>query len=70
MLFALDTALIEEVDPNNISSKLVIDGSDAEHPALWEGEETALGYTNHLAVSGKDVFLAQGDGGVQRMSLP
>lgn len=48
----------------------VIDGSDAQHPVLWESEETALGYTSHLAVSGKDVFLAQGDGGVQRMSLP
>jgi hypothetical protein len=48
----------------------VIDGSDAEHPTLWESEETALGYTRHLAVSGKDVFLAQGDGGVQHLSLP
>jgi hypothetical protein len=48
----------------------LIDGTDAEHPTLWQGEETALGYTNHLAVSGKDVFLSQGDGGVQHMSLP
>ena len=48
----------------------VIDGEDAERPVLWQGEQTALGYTNHLSVSGKDVFLSQGDGGVQRMSLP
>jgi hypothetical protein len=48
----------------------VIDATDAARPTLWEGEETALGYTNHLSVSGKDVFLSQGDGGVQHMSLP
>jgi hypothetical protein len=48
----------------------VIDGTDAEQPSLVEGEETALGYTNHLSVSGKDVFLSQGDGGVQHMRLP
>jgi hypothetical protein len=48
----------------------VIDGSDAEHPVLIEGKETALGYTNHLAISGRDVFLSQGDGGVQHMALP
>jgi hypothetical protein len=48
----------------------VIDGADAEHPSLLESEETALGYTNHLAVSGQDVFLSQGDGGVQHMTLP
>jgi hypothetical protein len=48
----------------------VIDGSDAEQPVLRAGEETALGYTNHLSISGKDVFLSQGDGGVQRMTLP
>jgi hypothetical protein len=48
----------------------IIDGTDAEHPTLWQGDETALGYTNHLSVSGKDVFLSQGDGGVQHMSLP
>ena len=48
----------------------VIDGSDAEHPILNTGKETALGYTNHLSISGKDVYLSQGDGGVQHMLLP
>jgi hypothetical protein len=48
----------------------VIDGTEATEPALLQGDETALGYTNHLSVSGKDVFLSQGDGGVQHMTLP
>ncbi len=48
----------------------VIDASDALTPVLLETEETALGYTNHLAVSGSDVYLSQGDGGVQHMTLP
>jgi uncharacterized secreted protein with C-terminal beta-propeller domain len=48
----------------------VIDGSDAEHPVLRSGEDTALGYTNHLSISGQDVYLSQGDGGVQHMLLP
>jgi hypothetical protein len=48
----------------------VIDAADAERPQLLTGDEMALGYTNHLSVSGKDVFLAQGDGGVQHMTLP
>ncbi len=48
----------------------VLDGTDAEHPLLVTGKETALGYTSHLAISGGDVFLSQGDGGVQHMTLP
>ncbi|HYJ09394.1 MAG TPA: beta-propeller domain-containing protein, partial [Polyangiaceae bacterium] len=48
----------------------VIDAADAEQPQLVTGDETALGYTNHLSISGKDVFLSQGDGGVQHMTMP
>lgn len=48
----------------------VIDGTNAAEPVLRTGEEEALGYTNHLSVSGEHVFLSQGDGGVQRMTLP
>ncbi len=48
----------------------VIDGSDAEHPQLRVTADTALGYTTHLSLSGSDVFLSQGDGGVQHMTLP
>lgn len=48
----------------------VVDATDAAHPTLLEGEETALGYTSHIAISGDDVYLAQGDGGVQHMTLP
>jgi hypothetical protein len=39
-----------------------LDAADAEQPHLLTGDETALGYTNHLSISGKDVFLSQGDG--------
>ncbi len=48
----------------------VIDGSDATSPVLLQSEETALGHTQHLSVSGDDVLLSQGDGGVQRIALP
>lgn len=48
----------------------VIDGTDATAPKLRSGKEEALGYTSHMSVSGDDVFLSQGDGGVQRMTLP
>jgi hypothetical protein len=44
----------------------VIDGSDASSPT----PDTALGYANHLSISGSDVYLSQGDGGVQHMTLP
>ena len=48
----------------------VIDGSDVEHPTLRETQDTALGYTEHLSVAGDIVYLSQGDGGVQTMTLP
>jgi len=48
----------------------VIDASDAKHPKLRESKDTALGYTEHLAVAGDTVYLSQGDGGVQAMTLP
>lgn len=48
----------------------VIDGTDATQPVVRAGDEEALGYTSHMAVRGSSVFLSQGDGGVQRMTLP
>ena len=48
----------------------VIDGSDATHPLLRETTDTALGYTNHMSRAGGTVYLSQGDGGVQAMTLP
>ncbi len=48
----------------------IIDATDAEAPELRSTEETALGFTQHVSVSGNDVYLSQGDGGVQRMTLP
>lgn len=48
----------------------VIDGSDAKHPKLLESKQTALGYTQHMSVLDGTVYLSQGDGGVQAMSLP
>ena len=48
----------------------MIDGSDVEHPTLRETQDTALGYTEHLSVAGDIVYLSQGDGGVQTMTLP
>ncbi len=48
----------------------VIDATNAAEPILRTGDEEALGYTHHMSVSGDFVFLAQGDGGVQRMTLP
>lgn len=48
----------------------VIDATNAAAPVLSTTEDTALGYTQHLAVDGQDVFLSQGDGGVQHMTLP
>ncbi len=48
----------------------VIDGTDAAKPTLRTGDEDALGYTSHMSVRGDEVFLSQGEGGVQRMKLP
>ncbi|HKO48444.1 MAG TPA: beta-propeller domain-containing protein [Polyangiaceae bacterium] len=48
----------------------VIDASDVKNPQLRQTQDTALGYTEHLSVAGDTVYLSQGDGGVQAMTLP
>ena len=48
----------------------VIDASNVKKPKLLETQETALGYTQHMSVVDGTVYLSQGDGGVQAMTLP
>lgn len=48
----------------------VIDGRDVTQLELRQTKEIALGYTEHLSVVDGTVYLSQGDGGVQTMSLP
>lgn len=48
----------------------VIDASDIQKPTISMSKETALGYTRQVSVAGDTVYLAQGSGGVQTITLP